>query len=86
VYYNQNELAKKFGYNNDERQIGLIAQEINEVLPEVVKIAPFDSNKYGHSISGENYLTVMYQKVVPLLIEALKEQKEQIDRINKMLL
>jgi hypothetical protein len=82
VYYEQNELANSFGYKDSSRQIGFIAQEIQEVLPEAVKIAPFDSNKYGHSISGEKYLTVLYSKIVPLLIEALKEQKIQIDELK----
>jgi hypothetical protein len=86
VYYEQNELAGKLGYTKfDERQIGLIAQQVKEVLPEVVRTAVFDSNKYGNSISGENYLTVQYSKIVPLLIEALKEQKEQIDYIKSNL-
>ena len=84
VYYEQNDVAKNVGYNNDgERQIGLIAQQTQKVLPEVVKPAPFDTDKYGCSISGENYLTIQYEKVVPLLIEALKEQKEQIDYIKQ---
>jgi len=86
VYYEQNELAGKLGYTKfDVRQIGLIAQQVKEVLPEVVRTAVFDSNKYGNSISGENYLTVQYSKIVPLLIEALKEQKEQIDYIKSNL-
>ena len=83
VYYEQNDLAKKLGFGKDnERQVGFIAQEVKEVLPEVIANAPFDSNKYGHSVSGENYLTIMYEKVVPLLIQALKEQKEQIEYIK----
>jgi hypothetical protein len=86
VYYEQNDLAKQFGYNYDnERQIGVIAQEIKSVLPEAVKIAPFDADEYGESISGEDYLTVLYSRVVPLLVEALKEQKEQIDYIKSKL-
>ena len=86
VYYEQNELAKQFGYDNvGKREIGVIAQEVQKVLPEVIKIAPFDSNKYGHSKSGQEYLTVLYSKIVPLLIQALKEQKDQIDYIKSKL-
>jgi hypothetical protein len=86
VYYEQNELAAQFGYNDiDVRQIGLIAQQVKSVLPEIVVPAPFDSNKYGNSLSGENYLTIRYERVVPLLIEALKEQKEQIEFIKNNL-
>jgi hypothetical protein len=85
AYYEENEVAKKYGYDSAGKQIGLIAQEVQSVLPEVVKIAPFDANKYGHSVSGENYLTVLYSKVVPLLIEALKEQKTQIEYLKTKL-
>ena len=85
IYYEQNETARKLGFNDTERKVGLIAQEVKAVLPEVVVPAPFDVNKYNESISGENYLTIMYERVVPLLIQALKEQKGQIDYIKNKL-
>ena len=82
IYYTNNELAQHFGYQSSDRQVGVIAQEIQEVLPEIVVPAPFDTDKYGESISGESYQTVLYDRLVPLLIEALKEQKKQIDFIK----
>ena len=36
-------------------------------------------------VQGENYLTIHYDMIVPLLIEALKKQKEQIDYIKSKL-
>jgi hypothetical protein len=39
----------------------------------------------GNSKSGENYLTVRYEKLVPLLIQAIKERQEQIDYIKQKL-
>ena len=50
-----------------------------KVLPEVVKKAPFDIDTNGNSRSGENYLTVQYEKIVPLIIQAIKEQQSAID-------
>ena len=85
VYYEQSDLAYRLGFQSREREIGVIAQQVQKVLPEVIKNAPFDTNKHGHSISGENYLTVKYEKIIPLLVEALKEQKEQIDYIKSKL-
>jgi hypothetical protein len=83
VYYQQDEFAEQFGYQHSEKKhIGLIAQEVGSVLPEIVVVAPFDSDKYGESISGDRYLTVKYDKIVPLLIEALKEQKDQIEYLK----
>jgi hypothetical protein len=85
VYYTYNDLAKGLGFNDSRQRIGFLAQEIQEVLPEIVKPAPFDSNKFGHTISGNKYITVDYARVVPLLIEALKEQKKQIEELKKSL-
>ncbi|MCV9931755.1 tail fiber domain-containing protein [Flavobacterium sp. LS1R47] len=82
-YYENNDLAKEFGYESDNLQLGLSAQEVQAILPEIVAMAPFDREVLEDgtevSKSGENYLTVNYAKIVPLLIEAIKEQQAQID-------
>ena len=81
--YNWNDKAKTLAnYDTEESLVGVFAQEIQEVLPEAVKLAPFDNDTTGNSISGENYLTVQYEKIVPLLIEAIKEQQKQIDELK----
>jgi hypothetical protein len=81
--YNWNDKAKALAnYDTEESLVGVFAQEIQEVLPEAVKLAPFDNDMTGNSISGENYLTVQYDKIVPLLIEAIKEQQKQIDELK----
>jgi len=49
-------------------QVGLIAQEVEKVLPQVVH-----TNEYG-------YKSIDYSKVVPLLVEGIKEQQQQIDQ------
>ena len=82
VLYTQNKFAEQFGYKDYKQQVGLIAQEVQAVQPEAVKIAPFDMDKEGNSKSGENYLTVQYEKLVPLIIESIKEQQKQIDEIK----
>ena len=78
VLYTQNKFAEQFGYKNYDMQVGVIAQQVKEVLPEAIKPAPFDIDENGNSISGENYLTVQYEKLVPLLIEAIKELREEV--------
>jgi hypothetical protein len=86
-YYVNNDLAKSFGYNDSKLQVGVSAQEIQSVLPEVVTLAPFDfgttEDGETESKSGENYLTVKYDKIVPLLIEAIKELSEEVNKIKK---
>ena len=69
VYFYENQTAKDLGYSNDSRQVGVIAQEVQAVLPEVVADAPVNDNFEPR----KEYLTVQYEKIVPLLIEALKE-------------
>ena len=82
-YYTNNDLANSFGYLSTERQVGLSAQEVQNVLPEAVSIAPIDrlvlENGDVVSKSGENYLTIDYSKLVPILVEAIKELKKEID-------
>jgi hypothetical protein len=70
-YYIPNELAQELGYEPN-LQVGVSAQEVQKILPEVVVPAPIDGQ----------YLTVKYEKLVPLLIEAIKELKEKLNRIE----
>ena len=81
VIYNWNALANELaGYDRNVEVVGLIAQELEVVLPQAVKPAPFDTDADGNSKSGENYKTIQYEKVVPLLVEAIKEQQATIER------
>jgi hypothetical protein len=72
--YEANETAQALGYTV-KPEIGLSAQEVQAVLPEVVVPAPID----------EQYLTIHYERVIPLLVEAIKELKKEFDSIRKPL-
>ena len=82
VYYKNNDEAKLFGYDSDKRQVGLIAQEVQKILPEVVVPAPFDIAEDGSSKSGEDYLTIKYEKVIPLLVNAINAQTSKIQELK----
>ena len=71
--YNHNEIAGKLGLDTEKRYAGVSAQELQDVLPEAVKKSP----------ASDEYLTVQYEKVVPLLIEAIKELKSEIEELKK---
>ena len=55
----------------ENQEIGVIAQEVEEIVPEVVIDAT------------DGYKAVKYQNMVGLLIEAIKEQQEQINDLKK---
>jgi hypothetical protein len=84
ITYTPNELAASFGYDRNVKLVGLFADEVEAVLPEATRPAPFDIGEDGKSKSGENYKTIQYEKVVPLLIEAIKEQQEQIAQLQEL--
>jgi DNA modification methylase len=80
IYYTPNKLARNYGHPN-EKQIGLIAQQVKHSVPEVVKLAPFDSTGDENSLSGHNFLTIQYEKLVPVLVQAIKEQQLEISKL-----
>ena len=82
VTFTANSLAGSFGYKDKKTEVGVIAQEVQKVLPMVVVPAPFDTDQYGESLSGEHYLTIHYEKIVPLLIEAIKELEAKVERLE----
>jgi hypothetical protein len=85
-YYTNNEIAKQNGFKKEDLQIGLSAQEVQKIAPEIVTLAPFDMETLEDgeivSKSGENYLTLNYAKLVPILVEAIKEQQSQIEELK----
>jgi hypothetical protein len=84
--YEWNNIGSQYGWSPDTqiREAGVFAQDVQAVLPEAVKLAPFD-NDNGFSKSGKNFLTVKYEKIVPLLIEAFKEQQLQIEELKSII-
>ena len=76
--YVNNDLANELGQDSSRKQVGLSAQQVLEVQPEAVGIAPFDVDENGESKSGENYLAVQYDKLVPLVIAGHNEHSDEI--------
>ena len=79
VTFDWKDTTKYLGFEPEhQHDVGVIAQEVQSVLPEAVRFAPFDVNQDGTSKSGENYLTVQYEKLTALLIEAVKDLNAKV--------
>lgn len=72
LVYHANETAVSLGYDASIIEVGVTAQSVQKVMPQVVVPAPIDNK----------YLTVRYEKLVPLLIEAIKELEAQVAELK----
>ena len=59
--------------DSTEKNIGVIAQEVEKILPEVVKE------------DEEGMKSVAYGNITAVLIEAIKEQQKQIDELKSII-
>ena len=71
-YYEPNEIAQSLGYEVI-REVGISAQQMKEVLPEIVAPAPIDAQ----------YMTVRYERALPLIVEAVKELRAEVEALKK---
>ena len=71
-----NEKAIELGFVPEVSQVGVSAQQVQSVLPEAVKQQELD---------GEEILTVKYEKLVPILIEAIKELNAKVEALEQKL-
>ena len=83
VTYDWNmEVCNKVGFKPARRhETGMIAQNLGSVISDAITFAPFDRNRRGYSKSGKDYLTVNLEKVIPLLVEAVKELTDRNEKL-----
>jgi hypothetical protein len=62
-----------FKSNESKQKIGLLAQDVQDVFPELVKEATDE----------QGTLSVNYQGLIPVLINAIKEQQKEIDELKR---
>ena len=62
------------GYKAGKKEIGLIAQEVMQIIPEVVA--------EKERVDGSKFLSVDYEHLTGLLIEAVKELKKEVDELK----
>jgi hypothetical protein len=79
-YYEWNDTAKNIDAEafKEGLEVGVNAQEVEAIMPEVIATAPIVEI---HNLDTD-YKTVHYDKLVPLLIEAIKELKNEIEELK----
>ncbi|OXE35256.1 MAG: hypothetical protein CGW95_14990 [Phenylobacterium zucineum] len=84
--YRANLVAASFGFDRSKVEIGLRTQDAEKFAPELVTPAPFDigQNPDGteYSRSGQNYMTLDYERLVPYLVEAIKELSAKVKALE----
>jgi hypothetical protein len=94
--YEWNDLGRKILDDSDTEggvKVGLIAQEVQSVLPQAaaVQMMQYKDNKNGVLIPKDDinydpenpYLTVKEEKLIPVLVEAVKGLMEEIEELRK---
>lgn len=66
-----------------EADLTLLVQEVNEALPLAIAPAQFDHDDEGKSISGQDYKTIKMMKMIPLLVEAVKELALEVEQLRR---
>lgn len=68
-YYFKKEEFKEMNFS-DNKQVGLIAQEVEKIYPELVQT------------NEEGYKSIDYAKLTPILVEAIKELKDENEQLK----
>ena len=74
--FTYNEEARTHGFD-DRMHVGVSAQELEQVLPEVVRPFSFDN-------SESKFKRVEYEKIIPLLVESIKELTTRVEQLEDL--
>ena len=76
VSFEWNKVSTSMGHKEGEKGIGMIAQELQKVYPELVV-----ASKNEH----QDYLSIDYMKFTAVLLQAIKEQQKEIEELQRKL-
>ncbi len=79
----KNELGRGADVAEGEVHIGFIAQEVLPIFPELVRPWYTGDQPAVGDLRGEHYYGLYYDRFVPLLIEAVKELREEIEALKR---
>ena len=61
---------------------GLSAQNVQSIFPDAVHHLASDRDEAGNSVSGQNYLGMMYEELVPVLVQAIQELNAKVEALT----
>nr|MBC8428123.1 tail fiber domain-containing protein [Candidatus Pelagibacter sp.] len=68
-----------------EKDVGVISQEVEKILPEVIRNFTHRGDDVRKGATAGTFKSVLYDRMVPLLVEGIKEQQDQIDYLKEQL-
>jgi hypothetical protein len=68
-----------------EKDVGVISQEVEEIMPEVIRNFTHRGLDVKKGATPGTFKSVLYDRMVPLLVEGIKEQQNQIDYLKDQL-
>ena len=68
---------------NKQEDVGFIAQEVEEVIPEVVQTKKGFINTDGEEEGIEDMKTISYPKLIPYLVDTIQELTKRIEELEK---
>jgi ATP-dependent protease HslVU (ClpYQ) ATPase subunit len=68
---------------NEKRDIGFIAQEVEEIIPEVVETSKGFLDTHTDDKSQDDVKTVSYSKLTPYLVDTIQELTKRIEELEK---
>jgi len=80
-----NPVQYKYLHDHDEEKdhLGLIAQEVLDIIPEVVATHDVDADSTGQLVRTKNeYMGLNYVALVPVLIQSIQEQQTEIEELR----
>ena len=64
--------------SENKENLGLIAQEVESVFPQVVQKAKLGGNANSQNLDNTEYLSVKYTELIPVLIKAIQELSAKV--------
>jgi len=73
---------RKFKWKKDDKEdYGFIAQEVEEIIPHIVRNQGF--SKAGKGTGGQQHKTIDYAKLTPYLVDTIQELTKRIEELEK---